>query len=63
MSKGTHKPVLRDGKQPYAQKNFAIWAVPEDAEEKLALQNDPNYQALVVRRKHGTSRRGGSHDG
>lgn len=61
--KSNRKPVFRDGKQPYAEKNFAIWAVPEDAEEKLKLQNDPKYQALVVRRKQGTSRRGGGYDG
>ena len=61
--KGTHKPVLRDGRQPYAQKNFAVWAVPQDAEEKLKLQNDPKYQALILRRKQGTSRRGGGYDG
>jgi len=61
--KSNSKPVFRDGKQPYAKKNFAIWSVPEDAEERLALQNDPKYQALTVRRKQGTSRRGGGYDG
>lgn len=53
-------PVLRDGKQPNAKKNFPIWSVPEDAAERLKVQNDPYFKEVQKDRRQGIQRAGSS---